>query len=189
MPITINLEETPLVVFKKLQLDNSELAEDEIDETFTKGLNIFNMGKPIEELLKEGPINFGGVVWDFEWHYGLRSLVRRGFYKIVGIPFLKQIPNLKTGQEIPTWSAEVLYCPALSYQACFKFLANVGPLVNNNAIGFNLTGEGPQIYSSNNLTTTKDIFFKHTMKDKTFYVTQQLYVDTYYKQTVWFKIE
>ncbi len=189
MPITIHpFLESPASVFTRLQADNRALNNENLDKTFGDGLTIFDIGKPVEQLFKEGPINFGGIEWDFEWHYGLRSLVRRGFYKITGEPFIKKIPNLRTGEDIPTWGAEVLFCPHIDFEVYFKFLANVGPMVNNNAIGFNLTGKGPQIISSGNLQYTKDIFFTE-MKNKTFYVTQQLYVDTYYKQTVWFKIE
>jgi hypothetical protein len=157
------------------------LSRTQFTETVTNASLVFNEGRPIRELM-ENPVNLNGEEWDFEFHNGLRSLVRRGYYKIIERPYERDIIG------VPTISAVVLYSPSRTTYIVFKFAANISPLVNKQAIGFDLTNS-PNIISGNSVGYNNKLPFLIGMMNKVFYVSQQQYVLDRVKQTVWFKIQ
>jgi len=182
MPIQINLKETPAQLFKRLQEDDNNLNNQNISNTMSFD---FKTSTAVKNLLEPGHINAGGIEWDFDWNSGVRSLTRRGFYKITGKPFLRGIKDLETGKEVPTWSSDVFYCPDNNHHhRYFKFLANVGPMVNLEAIGYDLRGTNLQMITSKTVND-KGAFFI-SLINKVFYVSQQQYANGKTKQTVWF---
>lgn len=188
MPITINPSQTVNQVLSALMDHDPNLSTDIANtQTFR-----FKDSTPINHLLSAGPINIAGVEWDFEWNNGLRSLARRGFYKIVGNITLRETTDYQTGKSAPTWSADVLYCPNHDHHhQYFKFFANVGPLINLNGIGFNLSNSpAEKIITSrlpppNHGNRDKGSFFQ-IMLNRTFYVSQQVTINGGSKQTAWF---
>ncbi|MGN7986221.1 hypothetical protein ACTJKC_02715 [Pedobacter sp. 22226] len=182
MPIPVNLKETPAQLFKRLQQADDNLNGQNISKTMSFG---FSPSTEIKNLLEPGPVNIGGIEWDFEWNNGIRSLVRQGFYKIIGTPFVRDIIDLETGEKIPTWSSEVIYCPHHSHHHLyFRFLANIGPMLNVEAIGYDFRADDFKMVTSK-AYPDKAAFFKK-MLNKVFYVSQQQYVNGRSKQTVWF---
>jgi hypothetical protein len=194
MPISIAPHAPVADTLRRLQEHDLNLRTDNINNTIRCCSEVFNMGKPTNDLLAPGVIDMGGIEWDIEFPNGIRSLTRRGFYKIIDTPFERSITNLQ-GDTIPTWSATVLYCPTKDSSQCFRFIANVGPLLNAHAIGFNFTDYGNKLIPGvTGLHVSKELYFQH-MVERVFYVTQQVGLDntnsTYYKpkQTVWFKFQ
>lgn len=181
-PIRITPQNSLAEIFPRLQANDINLQSEAYSATSSYR---FQQTKPVNNLLAPGSVNFSGVEWDFDLSNGLRSLTRRGFYKITGNVINRNITNYQTGQEIPTWTAEVLYTPSINHPEHFSFQANVGPMVNVNGIGLDVRNGTLRLVTGRN-TPDRQLFFQGLI-GQTFYVSQQTSLQPEgSKQTVWF---
>ncbi|MES2268768.1 MAG: hypothetical protein V4520_18535 [Bacteroidota bacterium] len=194
MPTSIIIQEphSAANIFRQLRPHDSNLLGElsASGSNFTKTRNYCIRGLdsaiPIVNLLDlTMPLDLNDVQWDFELGQGSRSLARRGFYKIIGTPTEVIIGT------IPTWCASVLYHPHSDSETIFKFFSRIGPLLNQQALGFDFSPAGPSYIRGIHPNLKRGYF--ESMLNQTFYVSQQRRVTqhghAFYdpKETVWFK--
>lgn len=186
MPISITIHKPHTIsnVFNQLKPNDQNLVN--LDQTirfcnsgFPSNLNIIDLLGP------NVPLDLNDVAWDYQLSNGVRSLARRGFYQIIDTPFERPVGSVQT------WGATVLYFPNLGYNKIYRFLANIGPLLNTYAFGFDLNPTNPSMVRGIP-PTQKEAYFLE-MRNKVFYIAQQERIMIsanpleYAKQTAWFK--
>jgi hypothetical protein len=166
---------TPSQTFNELVLKDENLNSINLPLTrsfiFKPEIPFDNFLSDLSILTSEHPM----FVWNYE--DGLRSLVRRGFYKIVSDIEEKAETDFITGGPYLGYWAYVIYAQNKDSDKYYLFYANIGPLYNKQSVIFNLspTRESKIIKfpdRPNQLHTNRLAFFNY-LKQKTFYVSLQ----------------
>jgi len=135
--------------------------------------------KQVEQPLSDAKnLDLASDFWNFKLANGLQSL-RKGFYRIVDEAKFRDINGVQT------LSAYVLYSYGDKDSDCNLYFANIGTLVNKNAVAGNLTtGKFVSINAMNKKQ------YLTSLKDRTIYVSRSEPVDDsqygQMKEVLWF---
>jgi hypothetical protein len=183
--------DTPLQVFNALSSQDDNLTNLRIQATRSF---VFDSAKfPSEDIYDNlSKIEIAHPMINFKLEDGFDSLSRRGFYQIVSQIEATTDVIFTTGQKYTAYRAYVLYADDVNTDRYFQFNANIGPLVNADAIIFDLSPTRSKKvlkFPTQEYNRINKRNFLESLINKPFYISLQQRAANDHKQTFWFKLK
>jgi cobalamin biosynthesis Co2+ chelatase CbiK len=182
--------DTPLQVFNALVAQDENLSSSAL--TLKRKFTFDTTKIPFENVYDDlKKIDITHPMMEIKLDDGFESLSRRGFYQIVSEIEIKSDIIFTSGQKYTAYKAYVLYADSINADKYYGFNANIGPLVNANAVIFDLSPNRLKkvlkFGNRDNQPINKRNFFEN-LRNKPFYVSLQQRTEDDHKQTFWFKL-